>query len=358
MWTAHAPGSRHNGATHVANGEAATLGQPATAANVDGESKDLPDDRVHATIPVGISSSDAARCVADIKKGGRDHRGEKIEYLFYHRQSFAIYRSGDKVMVHYADDEATAEQQTIAVAELVFLRGRLQFLMSGCSSEDANRYHCLIAEALRLCLDGRGAESKAMMEMLIDTMIEHRLQQGRDVHLISTGLMVLVIILSLCASAAGIWYLWGLAPVAAGCCLMLAIGSGAIGATMSTALALQARNGSAAVKSVNPRRNAIDGVARILIGVASAAALYLFLDSDVLGAIKIGDLILKPDIDWKKAMLVGFMAGFLERLVPDLLEKKFAAVTNKYGSRPSQAAATAARSSPARAAPRPGRASG
>ena len=84
----------------------------------------------------------AARCVADIKKGGRDHRGEKIEYLFYHRQSFAIYRSGDKVMVHYADDEATAEQQTIAVAELVFLRGRLQFLMSGCEAAHIDATIC------------------------------------------------------------------------------------------------------------------------------------------------------------------------------------------------------------------------
>jgi hypothetical protein len=63
--------------------------------------------------------------------------------------------------------------------------------------------------------------------------------------------------------------------------------------------------------------------------VASAAALYLFLDSDFLGAIKIGDGVLRRVIDRKSALLVGFAAGFLERLVPDLLEKKFAMVTNK-----------------------------
>jgi hypothetical protein len=142
--------------------------------------------------------------------------------------------------------------------------------------------------------------------------------------------MVLAIIVLLYTAAHSMLRLWGLAPdeFAAGLRgLMLAIGSGAIGAAMSTALALQARNSSAAEKTQDPRWNTIDGAARILIGVASAAALYLFLDSDFLGAIKIGDLVLKPDIDWKKALLVGFMAGFLERLVPDLLEKKFAVVT-------------------------------
>src|SRR5215813_8614299 len=126
--SAHATGSRHNGGgastTLVTNGQAATLGRPATAANgaarrllaIEGKSKNMPDDRL---------------LVADIKKGLPDNRGEKIEDLFYHRRSFAIYRSGDKVMVHYADDEKTEKRQAAAVAELVFLRGRLQFLMSG-----------------------------------------------------------------------------------------------------------------------------------------------------------------------------------------------------------------------------------
>jgi hypothetical protein len=307
----------------VANGQAATLGRPATAANgaaqrlpaIEGETKNVPDDRV---------------LVADIKKGRLDYRGEEIEDLFYRRRSFAIYRSGDKVMVHYADDEKTEKQQTAAVAELVFLRGRLQFLMSGVKG--SNPYYGQIAEALRLCLDGRKAEAKAMMQMLIDTIIEHRLQEGRDFYLMSTGAMVLAIIVLLVAAAASMC-LWRVAPdeVAADLrCLMLATGSGAIGAMMSTALALQARNCSAAVKThVDPRWNAIDGAARILIGVASAAALYLFLDSDFLGAIKIGDGVLRRVIDWKSALLVGFAAGFLERLVPDLLEKKFAMVTNK-----------------------------
>jgi hypothetical protein len=264
---------------------------------------------------------------AGIEKGQLDHRGEKIEYVFCRRRNFAIYRSGGKVMVHYAANDTIEKQQTAAVAELVPLRARLQFLMSSMKGE-AFHYHCQIAEALRLGLDGQKDEGKALMKMLIDTIIERRLRQGRDWYLISTAVMVLAIIVLLCTAAHS--NLWGLAPdeVAAGLRgLMLAAGSGAMGATMSTALALQARNSSAAEKTQDPRWNTIDGAARILIGVASAAALYLFLDSDFLGAIKIGDFVLKPDIDWKKALLVGFMAGFLERLVPDLLEKKFAVVT-------------------------------
>ena len=317
----HANGGHHSGAIHIPNGEAATMVRPAIPANGaeppvragEGETKRAPVDRVR---------------VADIKKGELDHCGEMIEHVFHHRRDFAIYRSGDKVAVYYSDDENTEKRQTAAVAELVFLRGRLQFLMSG--MKGPNPYHGQIAEALRLCLDSRETEAKAMMQMLIDTIVEHRMQKGRDFYLMSTGTMVGIVIALLCGAAAGMWYLWGLTPdaVASGLrCLMLATGSGALGASMSTALALQARNGAAAAKThVDPRWNSVDGVARILIGVTSAAALCLFLNLDFLGAIKIGDLPLKAVIDWQSALLVGFAAGFLERLVPDLLEKKFATI--------------------------------
>src|SRR5262245_45651143 len=244
----------------------------------------------------------------------------------------AISRSTDRAAKSwciYAEDEKTEKRQTAAIAGLVSLRGRLQFLMAG--MKGPNPYHGQIAEALRLCLDGRKAEANALLQMLIDTIIEHRLQEGRDFYLMSTGAMVLTIIAMLGVAAAGMWWLWHTTPdeLASGLrYLMLATGSGAMGAMLSTALALQARNCAAAMKThVDPRWNAVDGAARILIGVISAAALYLFLDSDFLGAIKIGALPLKPVIEWKSALLVGFAAGFLERLVPDLLEKKLAAVT-------------------------------
>src|SRR5262249_62099179 len=125
----------------------------------------------------------------EINKGHIDQRGERIEDVFYRRRDFAIYRSGGKVMVHYAEDEKTEKRQTAAIAGLVSLRGRLQFLMAG--MKGPNPYHGQIAEALRLCLDGRKAEANALLQMLIDTIIEHRLQEGRGFFLMSARALVL-----------------------------------------------------------------------------------------------------------------------------------------------------------------------
>ena len=49
----------------------------------------------------------------------------------------------------------------------------------------------------------------------------------------------------------------------------------------------------------------------------------LILGTGVLEQLKVGELSFAPGaIAWQLALLVGFAAGFLERLVPDLLEKK------------------------------------
>jgi hypothetical protein len=64
---------------------------------------------------------------------------------------------------------------------------------------------------------------------------------------------------------------------------------------------------------------------RALIGVLSAAVLYLILGTGVMWQIKVGDLTFNPgNIVRQLSLLLGFAAGFLERLVPDLLEKKAA----------------------------------
>ena len=54
--------------------------------------------------------------------------------------------------------------------------------------------------------------------------------------------------------------------------------------------------------------------------------LYLILDSDILVNFAVSTEKLAPASDqaWKVALLIGFLAGFMERLVPDLLENKLA----------------------------------
>jgi hypothetical protein len=54
----------------------------------------------------------------------------------------------------------------------------------------------------------------------------------------------------------------------------------------------------------------------------SAAVLFLLLSSGVVTSINAGTVPLTGgNIPWQVAIIVGFAAGFLERLVPDLLER-------------------------------------
>ena len=260
--------------------------------------------------------------VADIRKNQQDCRGEKIDFVFYRRREFAIYRSGGKILVQYSDDETVAKAQVANTAELLPLRGRLQYLVKDMTAPNA--YHWQIAEALRLGLDGQKDAAKSTLQGAIDHIIARRVSEGRTHYLTYAGGVVILAVATLCAAAAALWFIWHTTPdqIASGLnYLMMATGSGAMGAMLSTAIALRART---VATDVDLKSNAVDSAVRIMIGVISAAALYLILDSNLLDDVKVGATTLKPDLNWKLALLVGFAAGFLERLLPDLLEKKLA----------------------------------
>jgi hypothetical protein len=70
------------------------------------------------------------------------------------------------------------------------------------------------------------------------------------------------------------------------------------------------------------KSNAVDAAVRIGIGMISAAVLYLVLNSGLVSSISVGGAALNGGaMSWQLALIVGVAAGFLERLVPDLLER-------------------------------------
>jgi hypothetical protein len=252
--------------------------------------------------------------VRDIRKGQTDCRGEKIDYVFFRRRDYAIYRSGGKILVHYSDTEATTKDQVAHTAELLPLRNRLQYLMKDMTAPTA--YHWQIAEAFRLGLDGQRDAAKSIMQGAIDDIVAKRVSKGRRNYLLSTGVAAGLAAVS--AGVAAIWFQYGLESATTQSFLMMATGSGALGALLSTAIALRAR---AVSTDSDLMSNIVDSTIRVLIGVISATVLYLILDSNMLQGLQLGS---KSEKAWNLALLAGFLAGFLERLVPDLLENKLA----------------------------------
>jgi multisubunit Na+/H+ antiporter MnhB subunit len=102
--------------------------------------------------------------------------------------------------------------------------------------------------------------------------------------------------------------------------LWLAGKAGLVGAAFSIALAIRGRTVALDTDLID---NVTDGTLRLLIGVVAAGVLLLLLASGILPNLTIGNANFSGSgLNWQMVLVVGFVGGFLERLVPDLLEKK------------------------------------
>jgi len=264
--------------------------------------------------------------VYDIRKGQQDNRGETIDLVFFKRPEFAIYQSGGKILVQYADDEALAKEQIAKIAELLPLKDRLQYLVQ--NMDQPERYHWQIAESLRLGLYGQKDPAKNIMQGAIDDINAMRLRNGRVSYLVATLIFVTFIVLVAFITSIAIHGSW-FAQIESShkpdfLRLDLAVASGAVGALFSCVWQLRART---VATDGDILSNAVDSLARIVIGMVSAVALLLVIISDFTG--KIAPIVSDPLLDWKSVLVVGLLAGFVERLVPDLLEKRLAPIASR-----------------------------
>jgi hypothetical protein len=102
--------------------------------------------------------------------------------------------------------------------------------------------------------------------------------------------------------------------------LWLAAKAGLVGAAFSIALAIRGRTVALDTDLLD---NVTDGTLRLLIGVISAGVLLLLFASGIVPSLKIGDADFKPGtLTWEMVLVIGFVGGFLERLVLISLRRK------------------------------------
>jgi hypothetical protein len=253
-----------------------------------------------------------AASVTDITFGAHDSGKREVQRVFYKFNDYAVFLSANEVRVHYSDVDATKNEQIGKIAELVAARQRLQYLADrpGLGA----RYHPQIADALFLALQDKKDCAKLVLDEALKDIQEIRAREGRMSYLKFAVGLGIGLSVPLFAFAQGFFDRAQMLPVLA------AAGAGSIGALLSIAIALRGR--TVAIDG-DWQTNLVDVTIRLLIGVISAAALFLLLSSGMVPNVQLGEVKLAGSAsNWQIALVIGFLAGFVERLLPDLLEKR------------------------------------
>ncbi len=298
-----------------------------------------------------------AMTVSEIKDEGLDSTGTQIIDVYaYNPPHYAIYRTQQRVVVHFADDEDEAKRQSAILAPLNPVRGEINGLIDSWRFsnnkrlvEKAQSYDRRIADALGLALQDDASGSLSVLNGIKADVTDERTSRARFQYLMaaffaSTIVILLVwLITSLWVTSTGpstsAWLLW------------FSLAGGTIGAFFSIAIAIRGRT---VLPDLRWLDNAADAVLRVVIGAIAASVLVSLIKLGVV-SLSIGAAKLTDDVQasWLYALLLSFIAGFSERLIPDLLEKTAASATGHVPGSPPVGAAAAHLAAPAGAEAQP-----
>jgi hypothetical protein len=254
---------------------------------------------------------------SDFDVNSIDISGNRVDSVYFKRNSYAIYRSDEEILVVYSEDEEIASKQIAAISRLLPLRDQLINLIRDVPQDGLKKhYRAQIADALRLGLEGQVDCGRVLLNGAVNDARENLTRAMRQLYLGCAAGMAFSAAMTV---ALVVWVIAHVQATAGIHLVLLAIGAGAIGVLLSIANAIRSRT---VVIDGNRQANIMDAALRMLIGAISAAVLFLLVNSGALVDIQFGAVkLVGPDAAWQATLLMGFMAGFFERLVPDLLEK-------------------------------------
>jgi len=300
---------KENGELHPAPEPNPSTDYPASAK--PGPNVEISSQRPHKSEPQHDKLRQALT-LNDIKVGNLDGRGVQITYVYaVQADAYAVYQAGD-VIIQFADDPGKAQAQRKLILPVSSARAEVNALVQGLACREVCDRQ--LAYALQLALDGDIDGAKATIAAAKAFVLAKRAARGRFQYLKwSYGTAVVLIGL---LSLASVFH--PLQPASSN--LWLAGKAGVIGAAFSIALAIRSRTVALDTDLVD---NITDGTLRLLIGVVSAGVLLLLFACSIVPSLKIGDANFNSTtLNWQMVLVIGFIGGFVERLVPDLLEKR------------------------------------
>lgn len=282
--------------------------------------------------------------VADLHKGGVDSSENVIRRFHVRRPpDYAVYYSDERVVVTFADDPALADKQRRDLAQVAQVRGEINGLIddwrdAGDPEGDvwfkgwrsrraaakralAERFDQRIADALVVALTGDVAGAGSVLDGIKADVVAVRTGFARLQALVAAGAGVLVFILlarifgsvgeesSCVAASSAVCFPYGTD-------LWRGALTGSFGALFSLAMGIRSRQ---VQLDFNFWSNITEAVLRIVIGAIAGTVLVALIRS---GFVHIGfGGEQQKEINELYYACAGFLAGFSERLVPDLLAK-------------------------------------
>lgn len=272
-----------------------------------------------------------SKVVADVVLNGTDSAEVKIlEVYSKNPPRYAIYRTADRVLIQFADDINRAQLQRRAMSVLSPVRGDINGLIGswrGSKARDEISKVDLLdratANALIVALEGDVAGATILLNAVKQKIIDDRTSWARSLYLMISAGMSAFCMLIVC-SVLSPWFVPIHAFSSDARSLWLAAGAGTAGAFFSIATGLRRRT---VLPDLQWGDNTTDAILRVTIGIIAAVLLLCLLKSQLV-VINIGSLSSAAgsgspggEYNWILVLVLGFIGGFSERLVPDLLDK-------------------------------------
>lgn len=278
--------------------------------------------------------------ISDLMLCEQDALGEKIlRFYAHHSPQYAVYQTTERVAVQFADAVDDAGEQRKSLSQLAPVLSEINGLLQSWHNapdtqrfigfvpvrngkklrDQADRYDRRIGDALVVALEGDLTGAGDVIKAIKEDILDERVGWARLEYIISALVMAAqFIIFALLVNMLAFMHhcVEGGMPLCFPQATNLWRGAmgGALGAFFSIALGVSDRT---VLTDLHRTSNLTDAALRVVIGTIAGTVLVALLLDDLV-VIKIGDSM-PINANSLYIAIAGFLGGFSERLVPDLL---------------------------------------
>lgn len=286
--------------------------------------------------------------VEDVKLGAADHSGYDITCIYaLNPPDYAIYGTKIRTCVQFADDPVLARQQRSAMSACSPLRGQINGLIDGWRGGGRRSrghrvadYDRRVADALVMGFEGSVANTLALLTEIRNDIVAERRSLAQSDYLVTAVLAVATLLLLFVCIRLGVnntayaHASWNAALTGAS--------GGTLGAFFSIAVGMRSRTVLVDIQKWDNRR---DAILRVIVGTIGGGILICLFLTKLVTALNIDSTTLAAGdgLGGLTSLVIGFLAGFSERAVPDMLERASLATDASTGTNATDVATDQAR---------------